>query len=313
MRLIGSLKDETHAKRFSAYLLTKEIQTQLDAYDGNYHLWVRDEDKVQQANDEFNQFKENPDDGIYRAAEAEAILIEKKAQQKVVDAQKNVVQASNNWSRLGVKRKQPLTIALTIICIVVFVWMHWINGGESYVYSKLAFLDTTTNLELDQSLQSRFQDIRNGEIWRTFTPAVMHVDELHIAMNLIGLVFLGGQIETNRGTWRYGVLIIFVAVISNLLQGCFGGLHFMGISGVVYGMCGYLWMKTIFEPDSGMYISEFLIILGVAWILAGIFGLTKLLGMGEMANWAHVGGLVAGVVVAMIPTLLTSFKNSERK
>ena len=314
MRMIGNLKEETHANRFAAYLVTKGIQTQLDPSDGSFEIWVRDEDKVGDAIKELDEFQKNPNDGTYRAAEAEAVLIQKKERKKAEEAKSNIVDASQNWNRFGVKRKQPLTIALSVICVILFLWANLSEQSETYVFSRLAFLDTTSSANFAQkdSLRFRFRDVRKGEIWRVFTPAVMHVDILHIAMNLIGFVYLGGQIESHRGTWRFGLLVIFVAVFSNVLQGCFGGINFLGISGVVYGAFGYLWMKTIFEPESGMFISEFLIILGVAWILAGIFGITAMFGMGNMANWAHVGGLVAGVVVAMLPTFFKNLKKPKR-
>ena len=45
-------------------------------------------------------------------------------------------------------------------------------------------------------------------------------------------------------------LVLVIAALSNLGQYFVSGPNFCGISGVVYGLFGYIWMKGRFDPAS---------------------------------------------------------------
>lgn len=48
----------------------------------------------------------------------------------------------------------------------------------------------------------------------------------------------------------------------------------------------------------------------IAWLVMGFLGVLRLFGFGEIANFAHLGGLISGVFFAMI---IIIFKNSILK
>ncbi len=304
MRLIGSIQDELQVNRFAAFLVGEGIQTKLEHEDGQWEVWVRDEDYVRQASMELNKFRENPNDRVYELAlelEISKKRLEEEEAKKRAEA-KN--QPETSTEVVHIPRRQPLTIILMAMCLVIFGWTKLGPPAKSYVEGKLKFANTNGSLDTTKDFQeigTRFRDIRSGEVWRLFTPNLMHADLLHIGLNLLGLVYLGGQIEHFRGTWKFGLLVLFIGIVANVVQALFVGINFLGISGVVYGAVGYLWIKSTFDPKSGMYISDFLIILSIVWLLAGF---SQVIPNQNLANWAHLGGLVAGVLAALVPLLL---------
>jgi GlpG protein len=67
--------------------------------------------------------------------------------------------------------------------------------------------------------------------------------------------------------------------------------NFGGMSGVVFGLLGYCWMRGKFDLTSGLYVSGQTAGFMIAWFFICLAGF-----MGPVANGAHGVGLVAGVV-----------------
>lgn len=76
-----------------------------------------------------------------------------------------------------------------------------------------------------------FEKIRQGELWRVFSPCLLHLNVFHLFFNMIWLVILGKMIEEKIGALRYLSLILIVAVASNTAQYLVSGPNFIGISG----------------------------------------------------------------------------------
>ena len=107
------------------------------------------------------------------------------------------------------------------------------------------------------SNENPLASLAKGELWRTVTPIFIHLDWLHIAFNMIMFFQFGALIESLKGTVRLGGLILAIAVISNVAQAvgpdAWGGTPaFGGMSGVVYGLFGYVWIKSTFCPEAGI-------------------------------------------------------------
>jgi GlpG protein len=107
--------------------------------------------------------------------------------------------------------------------------------------------------------------------------------------NLLWLKDLGGILEARIGTARFAGAVAFVAVVSNLAQYAAGGAAFGGMSGVVYGLFGYLWVRGRLDFRFGVFLSPTTSGLLMIFLALGVFGL-----LGPTANAAHFSGLVAG-------------------
>jgi GlpG protein len=148
-------------------------------------------------------------------------------------------------------------------------------------------------------------DIEKGEIWRLVTPIFIHFTPLHLFFDMYIFFIFGSMIESRRGTLRFALLVLALAVTSNFGQyffefetplGRMPTTRFGGMSGVAYGLFGYLWMKSRFDPMSQLFLPPNTVIWLLVWYVlcwTGIFG--------SIANWAHTVGLVVGVVVGYLP------------
>ena len=115
---------------------------------------------------------------------------------------------------------------------------------------------------------------------------------------MLSLRMLGGEIEAKRGAIRYVGLVLLFAVVSNLGQyAVTESPLFGGMSGVVYGVFGYLWMKQLHDPASGMSLPHsFVVVMLISFVLCwtGV--------VGPIANWGHTFGLASGMLVGLLPT-----------
>ena len=149
-------------------------------------------------------------------------------------------------------------------------------------------------------------EILNGELWRLFTPALIHFGILHIAFNLLWLYQLGSAIEQRQTSKRMIILIIFISVLSNLAQYIWNGPLFGGMSGVVYGLLGYVWAQGKFNPRPGLNLDKNTTLMMLIWFVVCWLGL-----VGNIANMAHTIGLFCGLILGMFysPQLLRYSKS----
>jgi len=95
--------------------------------------------------------------------------------------------------------------------------------------------------------------------------------------------------------------MLISAVIGNYAQFLDQGAHlFGGLSGCVYGLFGYA-MTIEFQEQKIRYgLPPSIYIFMLAWLVMGFAGVLRLFGFGEIANFAHLGGLASGVFFGML-------------
>src|SRR5207244_2703343 len=128
-------------------------------------------------------------------------------------------------------------------------------------------------------------EIRSGQVWRLVTPIFIHFGGAHLVLNMAALFFLGGQMEARRGTLRFLLFVLFVAVLSNLAEYYLGRStvengrlllagtpRFGGMSGVGFGLFGYLWAKSRMEPRLGLSMPTETVVLMMGWFVLCLLG-----------------------------------------
>ncbi|OZB03744.1 MAG: rhomboid family intramembrane serine protease, partial [Marinobacter sp. 34-60-7] len=143
--------------------------------------------------------------------------------------------------------------------------------------------------------------LADGQVWRLITPDFLHFSWTHIIFNAVMLWFLGSQIEWIDGRIRLAVLFLMTSLLSNGLQYAVSGPLFGGLSGVVYGILGYCWLSQQRRPR--FQFPPALVTFALVWMVIGFTPLPEMLGLGRMANEAHLGGFVAGLLVAALSPL----------
>ncbi len=143
--------------------------------------------------------------------------------------------------------------------------------------------------------------IENNQWWRLVSPIFLHFSFAHLAFNCLWIYILGEKIERIDGSLIFILLVTFTAISSNSLQFFWNGSSlFGGLSGVIYGLIGFC---MIIEMDSSRDIYDIppgLYMFMVIWMILGFLGILELFGFGSVANFAHLGGLVSGIIFAMI-------------
>lgn len=134
--------------------------------------------------------------------------------------------------------------------------------------------------------------VQSGELWRPVTPFFIHLNVIHIFMNMMAFRALGMGIEFMRGTRKFLLLCLLVAIPSHLIQLFWDGPAFGGASGVLFGLIGYAWMKGKTKPEDGIGLTQRTITFCLFWLILCMSG-----ALGPIANAAHVGGLLAGMLV----------------
>lgn len=175
----------------------------------------------------------------------------------------------------NLKEMQPLTVGLILASIMVAVFSEL---GARY-----------TPIE---PLYFSWYRIFGGEVWRLLTPIFIHFGIMHILFNSIMMFQLGSIVEDHKGFAHMAAFVVVAGVLSNVLQvEATGSRNFGGLSGVVYGLFGYVWMQAQFNRRDYVPMDQQFILIMVGWFVLCWTGL-----MGNIANWAHTGGLVVGLV-----------------
>lgn len=131
--------------------------------------------------------------------------------------------------------------------------------------------------------------------WRLFTPMLLHFSVLHILFNLLWWADLGRLIERFQSSTQLLMITLVTAAVSNVAQFLHTGPMFGGLSGVVYGLLGYLWIYGRVNPGAGYPLRPEIVLFMLAWLVICFVGLSDV-----VANAAHLAGLVSGCVLGGI-------------
>ncbi len=306
MRHLTTILGKSKTESFIAYLLTLDIHTHVEpnlAQD-EWDIWIRDEDRLEIAKQEYSQFLASPEDAKYRQAIDQAKTIIKEKRLKSSERQKNIrsVTSRVNPSLFG-GSLPPLTLTLIILCVVLGLVSEFSQPGAknwlgNFVKKQLMFVDLSLYIKTGDAAAS----LKNGELWRILTPAFLHGSPIHLLFNMLSLASLGRLTERLEGIGRYALIILLIAIGSHLFQGLmptkwFGSPNFVGISGVIFGLLGYMGTKTTLRPDLGFQLPVQVYIMTALILVLGFSGGTKDF---QLANLAHLGGLVVGIAIGFV-------------
>jgi membrane associated rhomboid family serine protease len=141
--------------------------------------------------------------------------------------------------------------------------------------------------------------VGQGQVWRIFTAMWLHLNILHIGLNMLSLFFVGTAIEVFYGKWRYLTIYLLSGIIGGIVSYFVEGPDFIavGASGAIFGVFGALGVFYFVNRRAlGRY--------GTGAITNWVFwlGLNLVFGFSDpnIGIVDHIGGLVAGMVIAAI-------------
>jgi GlpG protein len=276
MRIIGHLENEAHARVFGDYLYAQGIQNNIEPdREGTWAIWVHGEDELDKATSLLDRFQKNPGDVKYQ--NAQMVAQDRREQEFKEDqaARKRHFDRSRLVPGRGFGMGR-LTTGLIVVCVVVYLLRM---GGASVSWLFIAETHGTGLVE-----------VTRGQLWRLVTPILLHFSPLHILFNMLWLWQLGSMMERIRGWRRYAIFLVSTAVISNLGQFIASGPAFGGMSGVVYALLGYGWVRGKLDPASGFFVEPQIVLFMTIWFFICLFGLIP-----GVANTAHGVGFASGI------------------
>jgi len=155
-----------------------------------------------------------------------------------------------------------------------------------------------------------------GLPWITLITAMfVHGGFLHIASNMLYLWVFGDNVEDNLGHFPYAIFYLAAGIIAGLTHvfvNLGSTVPSVGASGAIAGVLGaYLIMFPNAQVRTLIFLGPFItwprvsaVLLIVFWFLmqlvAGVISLGGTQQTSGVAVWAHIGGFLAGVLLALI-------------
>ena len=206
---------------------------------------------------------------------------------------------------LSAARSFPLTLSLIFINVLLFpVGMGLDDGAIDGLFERLMFL-AIEGVNGEQYFTNMSYTVEQGHWWRFITPMFIHFGWLHLVFNLLWVWEIGRKIELMNGAIVLFVVVIASSLSANVTQYLMSGPSlFGGMSGVVFGLLGHslIWSRLV--PSKDMGVPKGIYIFMLVYLVIGFTGVIDLLGLGTLANGAHLGGLIGGVVIGGLTGLL---------
>jgi len=146
-----------------------------------------------------------------------------------------------------------------------------------------------------------------GEVWRLATAMFLHVDLIHLAFNGYALFNFGPLVERNYGRLRFLIAYGLAGLAGSAFSFLLSPRPSVGASGAIFGLIGvvgafyFLYRRQLVAGQSRL-----LNIVGIAFynLLYGVV-------TPAIDNWAHIGGLLAGLALGWALAPLYRVRQSD--
>lgn len=186
------------------------------------------------------------------------------------------------------RRDYPLTIAFSLVILLSY-GITTAQSGFTHISAQALTVGTFyPPLAL------------TGEWWRFISASLLHANPSHLLNNLFGVLVFGSLLEPVIGSWRLFSLYLFSGLLGFLFSAWFlPAVPTIGASAIDFGLmgayfCGVLLQR--YRSDRKVFSGQlrsavFFILFFVGW---------NTLEIGTVNLWAHIGGLLAGVLFALL-------------
>lgn len=302
MRQIGPPLPASQASTLADVLLAEGIKTHLGGTPNGMEVWVIDEDRLNRARELLATFLADPEASRHAEARNKAKQVrteENKTEREYERLQHRIEKRMTRTAR------DQVTLFLVVVSVAVSLFsISLVNrqdsnldaGAPEQVVRWLSFANPTVHIGKPQA------QIPWMEPWRMVTPIFLHFGVMHLVFNMLMLISMGSRVERAIGPYRYAALVLALAIFSNLAQGLMVPHHnFGGMSGVVYGIFGFIWVQMSRAPSRGLAVDGLTSFIMMAWFFAG-FSSQFNMGGAAVANHAHAGGLLMGLLIGAVWT-----------
>lgn len=184
-----------------------------------------------------------------------------------------------------------------IIAAAIFLTL-FTNFGLSGLLRNFLFINTNFNNAFS-SMEHTF--LIEHEWWRMLTPTFLHFSITHLAFNCLWIYILGSKIEAYDGKVVFILIFLITSIASNIGEYIWSGQYFFGgLSGAVYGLLGYCFIIELDSKSSRYDLPDALYLFMFIWLLVGLTGILSIFGFGNIANAAHLIGMIIGFILGLV-------------
>jgi membrane associated rhomboid family serine protease len=200
-------------------------------------------------------------------------------------------------------RRTPVVNYLLILMNVIVFFFMWLAGpAQETIVMKYAMIPANFA-----------NGVSAGDILDIFSSMFMHAGFAHIAGNMLYLWIFGDNVEDRLGSRNYLIFYLvggFIASITHVLTNSTSTIPTVGASGAIAAVLGaylvlYPKSRILTFIPLGFFLRLTLVpaslVLGFWFVMQLFSGFLSTGGpdVGGVAFWAHVGGFVAGVIMAL--------------
>lgn len=270
-------------------LITKQMAIAQRICAVNKRAWIYDEDTDSLIVYE-NQIEEFY--GLRRLLESASNVTEEQLEElrtPDTEEEENITYGANLLKEI--KELPKATTSIILINVVVFILCS--------LTDIMLYLNGSVGLSLITG---------PDQLYRIITSMFLHVNATHLFSNMLLLYFTGEIVEKETKPLWFLIIYFFAGIIGCLAMFAYdiiGGHNsiMMGASGAVYGILGALLALVIFKRINNRYTRLPRVCFAI--LISVYSGFTQ----ENIANWAHIGGVVGGFLACLIYCLITQKKH----
>lgn len=148
--------------------------------------------------------------------------------------------------------------------------------------------------------------VRMGDYYRLFTCMFLHGDILHLFFNCYAIYVIGPQLESFMGKAKFLFIYIFSGILGGFLSIAMSNYASIGASGAIFGLLGgMLYFGYHYRLYLGSVLKSQIIPLIVLNLVLGFINT-------GIDNFAHIGGLIGGVLATSVVGVKYKSSKSEQ-
>ncbi len=213
------------------------------------------------------------------------------------DINKDSFSKAMRVEKIFAKKIPFITYTIMLVCLIMFIVTLIVGKGNITP-------DILVNLGGNIS---RYVNL-NHEYYRLFVSIFLHVGIFHLLCNMYSLYIIGPQVESFYGKLKFIFIYIFSGVSGSIFSLAFAqdNVVSVGASGAIFGLLGavlyfgYHYRVYLGNVIRSQVVPVILVNLFIGFMISGI------------DNFAHIGGLVGGILASMAVGVPDKDKTSDR-
>ena len=205
-------------------------------------------------------------------------------------------------------RQVSFSIVVAVVCVASFAVLLASSGSTSYTYSET--MQQLWFMPHDLTDASRFYTV--------LTSMYTHAGISHLLFNVLGIVFIGAAFEQRIGTRPYILLYFLTGLCGTLVYAAFNWWDMwaavVGASGAIFGVMG-AFVRMFPQERMSLFVMFFPLPPMPLWVIVSGFVALQILFLGgtsHIAVEAHMGGLIAGLLLAPLVVRLPLHRRVRR-